>query len=158
LLAVITQNVDELHQRAGTDPSLVIEVHGTMHRATCWDCGWEGEMVPVLDRVRAGEEDPRCEVCGGILKSATISFGENLVVADLERSQRAAAASDLFLAIGSSLTVYPAAGLPEVALGANARLIVMNAQETPFDRYADAVVRDQLGDVLPELVELAATA
>ncbi|MGH8985408.1 MAG: NAD-dependent deacetylase, partial [Acidimicrobiia bacterium] len=79
--------------------------------------------------------------------------GENLVVADLERSQRAAAASDLFLAIGSSLTVYPAAGLPEIALGANARLIVMNAQETPFDQYADAVVRDQLGDVLPELVE-----
>ena len=153
---LVTQNIDGLHQKAGTPPEVVVEIHGTVHAAKCLGCGWRGPMHETLERVRAGEEDPDCLSCGGILKSATISFGENLVVADLERSQQAAAASDLFLAIGSSLTVYPAAGLPEIALGAGARLVVMNAQETPFDRYADAVVRDQLGDVLPELVEQVA--
>ena len=97
-------------------------------------------MGPVLDRVRAGEDDPACADCGGMLKSATISFGENLVPDDLLRAQSAAAGSDVFLAVGSSLTVYPAAGLPEVALGSGARLLVFNAQETPFDSMADAVV------------------
>lgn len=150
---LVTQNIDGLHQRAGTPPEVVVEIHGTVHDVKCLTCEWRGPMHETLERVRAGEEDPACLDCGGILKSATISFGENLVVADLERSQQAAAASDLFLAIGSSLTVYPAAGLPEIALGSGARLVVMNAQETPFDRYADAVVRDQLGDVLPGLVE-----
>src|SRR5262249_52574944 len=110
-------------------------------------------MRETLERVRAGEEAPRCLDCGGILKSATISFGENLVPADLDRAQRAAQDSDLFLAVGSSLTVYPAAGLPEVALASGARLVVMNAQETPFDRFAAAVVSQQLGDVLPPLIE-----
>jgi NAD-dependent deacetylase len=111
-------------------------------------------MHDALERVRAGEDDPRCLGCGGILKSATISFGENLVPADLDRAQRAAQGSDLFLAIGSSLTVYPAAGLPEVALASGARLVVMNAQETPFDRFAAAVFAEQLGAVLPDLVAL----
>jgi NAD-dependent deacetylase len=152
---LVTQNIDGLHQRAGTPPEVIVEIHGTVHDAKCLGCGWRGPMHETLDRVRAGEEDPECLLCGGMLKSATISFGENLVVEDLERSQRAAAESDLFLAIGSSLTVYPAAGLPEIALQAGARLVVMNAQETPFDRYADAVVRDQLGDVLPSVVAQA---
>jgi NAD-dependent deacetylase len=102
--------------------------------------------------VRAGEDDPRCLGCGGILKSATISFGENLVPADLERAQLAAQGSDVFLAIGTSLTVYPAAALPEVALNAGARLVVMNAQDTPFDGVAAAVFNEELGTVLPELV------
>jgi NAD-dependent deacetylase len=150
---LVTQNIDGLHQKAGTPPEVVVEIHGTVHEAKCLGCEWRGPMHETLDRVRAGEDDPDCISCGGMLKSATISFGENLVVADLERSQAAAAASDLFLAIGSSLGVYPAAGLPEIALGSGARLVVMNAQETPFDRYADAVVREQLGDVLPTLVE-----
>ena len=110
-------------------------------------------MDVALDRVRAGEEDPDCPDCGGILKSATISFGENLVPEDLMRAQAAAASSDVFLAIGTSLTVYPAAGLPEVALSRGARLVIFNAQETPFDSIADAIFRDQLGEVLPELVE-----
>jgi NAD-dependent deacetylase len=153
---LVTQNIDGLHQKAGTPPEVVVEIHGTVHEAKCLGCEWRGPMHETLDRVRAGEDDPDCIYCGGILKSATISFGENLVVADLERSQQAAAGSDLFLAIGSSLGVYPAAGLPEIALSAGARLVVMNAQETPFDRYADAVVRDQLGDVLPRLVEAIA--
>jgi NAD-dependent deacetylase len=103
--------------------------------------------------VRAGEADPPCLECGGILKSATISFGENLVAADLERAGEAAAGSDVFLALGTSLGVYPAAGLPEIALRNGAVLIVMNAEPTPFDRVAEAVVRTPLGEALPALVE-----
>jgi NAD-dependent deacetylase len=154
LHTLITQNIDGLHQKAGSSPEIVVEIHGTVHDAKCLSCDWRGPMPETLERVRAGEADPPCTVCGGILKSATISFGENLVVEDLERSQRAAADADLFLAIGSSLTVWPAAGLPEIALSAGARLVVMNAQETPFDRYAAAVMNEQLGDLLPALVEL----
>lgn len=150
---LVTQNIDGLHQKAGTSPEIVVEIHGTVHDAKCMSCRWRGPMGETLERVRAGEEDPSCLECGGILKSATISFGENLVVEDLERSQEAAAGSDLFLAVGSSLTVWPAAGLPEIALEAGARLVVMNAQDTPFDRWAAAVVREQLGEVLPKLVE-----
>jgi NAD-dependent deacetylase len=111
-------------------------------------------MEEVLERVRAGEDDPACEHCGGILKSATISFGENLVAEDLERAQREAARADVFLALGTSLVVYPAAALPEIALRAGAQLVVFNAEETPFDPYAGAVCRDQLGEVLPELAGL----
>jgi NAD-dependent deacetylase len=154
LHTLVTQNVDGLHLAAGSSREIVIEIHGTVHEAECLTCGWRGPMEETLDRVRAGEADPPCSDCGGILKSATISFGQNLVAADLERAQRAAAGCDLFLALGSTLTVYPAAGLPEIALGSGARLVVMNAQETPFDAYADAVLRDQLGAVLPPLVEL----
>jgi len=154
LHTIVTQNIDGLHHQAGSSPEIIVEIHGNVREVKCLGCTWRAPMEEALERVRAGEDDPRCEGCGGILKSATISFGENLVVADLERSQRAAADCDLFLAIGSSLGVYPAAGLPEVALGAGARLVIMNAQPTPFDRYADAVVPDQLGVVLPKLAEL----
>jgi NAD-dependent deacetylase len=154
LHTLVTQNIDGLHHKAGTPPEVIVEIHGNVREAKCLSCDWRGPMEETLDRVRAGEDDPRCETCGGILKSATISFGENLVVADLERSQRAAAGSDLFVAIGTSLGVYPAAGLPEVALANGASLVIMNAQETPFDRWADVVVRDQLGDVLPAIVAL----
>lgn len=151
---LVTQNIDGLHHKAGTPPEVIVEIHGNVRDAKCLSCIWRGPMEETLERVRAGEDDPRCVACGGILKSATISFGENLVVADLERSQRAAGDSDLFLAIGTSLGVYPAAGLPEVAMANGATLVVMNAQETPFDRWAGAVVRDQLGEVLPAIVEL----
>ena len=149
---LITQNVDGLHQAAGSSPERVVEVHGNVHEAKCMSCRWRGPMAETLDRVRAGETDPRCTECGGILKSATISFGENLVAADLERARAAAARSDCFLALGTSLGVYPAAALPEVALGAGARLVIVNAQLTPFDTVADAVVRAPLGSSLAELV------
>jgi NAD-dependent deacetylase len=154
LHTLVTQNIDRLHHRAGNSPDRIIEIHGNAQEVKCMACTWRGPMEETLERVRAGEEDPRCLDCGGILKSATISFGENLVPADLERSQRAAQGCDLFLAVGSSLTVYPAAALPEFALNAGARLVVMNAQETPFDRYAAAVINEQLGTVLPELLNL----
>jgi NAD-dependent deacetylase len=152
LHTLVTQNVDGLHQAAGSSPDRIVEIHGTVHDAKCLACGWRGPMGPVLDRVRAGDDDPACEHCGGMLKSATISFGENLVPEDLERAQRAAAGADVFLAAGTSLGVYPAAALPEIALVNGARLVILNAQETPFDDVAAAVRREPLGEVLPELV------
>ena len=152
LHTLVTQNIDRLHHKAGTSPERVIEIHGNAHEVKCMSCTFRGPMEETLERVRAGEDDPRCLGCGGILKSATISFGENLVPADLERAQLAAQGSDVFLAIGTSLTVYPAAALPEVALNAGARLVVMNAQDTPFDGVAAAVFNEELGTVLPELV------
>ncbi len=149
---VVTQNIDGLHQGAGLDPDRIVEIHGTVHFAKCLVCRWRGPMAATLDRVRAGEEDPACVACGGILKSATISFGENLVPADLDRAQRAAARADVFMALGTSLGVYPAAALPEIALRNGARLVIFNAQETPFDDLADALDHGPLGTVLPALV------
>jgi NAD-dependent deacetylase len=154
LHTLITQNVDGLHLAAGSSREIVVEVHGNVHEVKCMTCDWRGPMDNTLERVRAGEEDPACLACGGILKSATISFGENLVADDLERAQRAAARSDLFLALGTSLGVYPAAALPEIALRAGARLVIFNAQETPYDDYAAAIVRDNLADALPALADL----
>jgi NAD-dependent deacetylase len=150
--ALLTQNIDGLHHAAGSSPELVVELHGNVREAKCLGCGWRGPMAETLERVRAGEADPSCVECGGILKSATISFGESLVAADLERAQRAALACDLFLAVGTSLGVYPAAALPEIAVRQGARLVVMNAEPTPFDPVADAVVRTPLGVALPALV------
>jgi len=149
---LVTQNIDGLHQAAGSDPATIIEIHGTVHEAKCLRCGWRGPMAETLDRVRAGEEDPACEQCGGILKSATISFGENLVPADLARAQRAAGDCDVFLALGTSLGVYPAAALPEMALAHGARLVIFNGQETPYDGVADAVSHEPLGRILPAVV------
>lgn len=151
---LVTQNVDGLHQKAGSSPDRIVEIHGTMRDVMCMSCGERAPMERALDRVRAGEEDPPCRTCGGILKSATISFGQNLIQEDLERSCDAAAGSDLFLAVGTSLVVYPVADLPRVALEAGARLVILNAEETPYDRVAQAVVRERLGDVLPKLVAL----
>jgi NAD-dependent deacetylase len=110
-------------------------------------------MEETLDRVRAGEEDPPCLACGGMLKSGTISFGESLVEADLRRAQAAAASADMFLAVGTSLGVYPAAALPEIALRNGARLAILNAEPTPFDGLAGIVLRDRLGAVLPAIVQ-----
>ena len=152
LRAIITQNIDELHQAAGSDPSLVLELHGTMRWVVCWDCGARGPMDAVLERVKAGEEDPRCVECGGVLKSATISFGQMLDPAVLAAAEDAAVDCDLLLAIGSTLTVYPAAGLVPLSKQAGARLIIVNAQPTPFDGIADSVVDGSISDVLPSLV------
>jgi len=151
LHALVTQNIDGLHQQAGNSPEKVIEVHGTLHEAMCMDCDWRGAMQPVLDRVRAGEEDPDCERCGGILKSATISFGQPLIPEVIERAMQAAADGELLLAIGSSLQVYPVAGAVPAAKEAGARVVILNAQPTPFDDIADAVLRMPIGEVLPRL-------
>jgi NAD-dependent deacetylase len=153
LHTLITQNIDGLHQRAGTSAELIIEIHGTMKEVVCMDCGDRGPMQDALNRVRAGEEDPACKTCGGILKSATISFGQSLVAEDLHRSQSAAASCDLFLAVGTSLAVLPAALLPQMAISSGARLVIVNAQPTPYDAVADAVINDQIGEVLPRIAE-----
>ncbi|MFM9011337.1 MAG: SIR2 family NAD-dependent protein deacylase, partial [Planctomycetota bacterium] len=134
---LVTQNVDGLHHAAGRSPERIVEIHGNVREVKCLSCPWRGPMGPTLERVRAGEADPRCERCGGIRKSATISFGENLVAADLDRAQQAAAGADVFLALGTSLTVYPVAALPEFALANRARLVIVNAQATPLDGHAD---------------------
>ena len=151
LHALVTQNIDGLHQRAGTSADRVIEVHGTVHEVVCMGCGWRGPMLPVLERVRAGEDDPPCAGCGGILKSATISFGQALVPAVIERAMRVAQEADLLLAVGTSLQVYPVAGVVPAAKAAGARLVIVNAEPTPFDDLADAVLSNPIGEVLPAI-------
>ncbi|MFC4000763.1 NAD-dependent deacetylase [Prauserella oleivorans] len=152
LSAIITQNIDELHQKAGSDPDLVIELHGTMFQTVCLDCDDRRDMQEALARVRAGETDPPCSECGGILKSATISFGQALDVDVLERARVAAVSCDLMLVAGSSLTVHPAAGLVGLAASAGAAVIVCNASPTPYDDQAAVVLRGPLAEVLPALV------
>jgi NAD-dependent deacetylase len=150
---LVTQNIDGLHHAAGSSPERVVEVHGTVLETTCLDCGWRGPSGPVLERVRAGDDDPACHDCGGILKSATISFGQPLVAADLQRAHDAAASCDVFLALGTSLAVYPVAALPEVAVANGATLVIANAEPTPFDVVANAVLRADVGSVLTRLVD-----
>jgi NAD-dependent deacetylase len=151
LLALVTQNIDGLHQLAGHPPEHILEVHGTMREVMCMECGWRGPMTLALDRVRAGEEDPPCEHCGGILKSATISFGQSLDPQVISRAMRAAEQADLLLAIGTTLQVYPIAGAVPLAKAAGARVVIINAEPTPFDDIADAVLRDPIGIVLPRI-------
>jgi NAD-dependent deacetylase len=151
LHAVVTQNIDGLHQHAGHAPDKVIEVHGTMREVMCMACAWRGPMGPVLDRVRAGEDDPACERCRGILKSATISFGQALDPDVITRAMRAAQRADLLLAVGTSLKVYPIAGAVPLAKAAGARVVILNAEPTPFDEIADAILREAIGEVLPAL-------
>jgi len=152
LHALITQNIDELHQIAGNSPDKVIEVHGTMRRVMCWDCGMRAPMQKALDRVRAGEADPSCRDCGGILKSDTISFGQQLVPEVIDRAMQAAGEAELFLAVGTTLQVYPVAGTVDVARQAGARLVIVNAQPTPFDDVADAVFNESISEVLPRFI------
>ena len=154
LHALVTQNVDGLHHAAGQDPRLVVEIHGNVREVKCMSCGARAPMERALARVRAGDDDPACIDCGGILKSATISFGENLVTEDLNRAELMAAQADVFLAIGTSLAVYPAAALPDIALGNGARLVIINAEPTPYDSVADTVLREPIGTVLPAIVDL----
>ena len=156
LRALITQNIDELHQLAGNSPGLVIEVHGTMRKFMCWGCGMRGPMQKVLERVRAGEPDPKCRDCGGILKSDTISFGQQLVPEVIDRAMRAAGEADFFLAVGTSLQVYPVAGAVDVARSAGAKLVIINAEPTPFDDVADAVFNASISETLPAILGSAA--
>ena len=144
-----TQNIDGLHQRAGSSPELLIELHGTIWQVECLSCGARTAMADQLARVTDAEPDPPCELCGGILKSATISFGQRLDNDVLEAAAIAAERCDLFIAVGSSLTVRPASGLCDVAVDAGAPLIVINAEETPYDDLAAEVLRGPIGEILP---------
>jgi NAD-dependent deacetylase len=158
LHAVVTQNVDELHQRSGVDPDRVIEVHGTAWWTRCWDCHDRRPMAETLERVRAGEEDPTCRVCGGILKSDTISFGQALVPAVIERAMRVSEECDVLLAVGSTLSVYPAANCVPQASAAGAYVVIVNAEPTAMDRLASVLLTGQIGEILPALVAAAGRA
>jgi NAD-dependent deacetylase len=153
LVALVTQNIDELHQRAGHDPSKVIEVHGTMWWSRCWSCDDRRPMHEALARVREGDDDPHCLACGdGILKSDTISFGQALVPEVIEAALAAAERCEVLVAAGSSLSVFPAANLVPRAKAAGARVVIVNGEPTKMDRFADALVLGPLGEVLPRLV------
>lgn len=152
LRAILTQNVDGLHQRAGSNPALVVELHGSIFDTVCLSCGERRPMRAALDRVEAGEADPPCLACGGILKSATISFGQPLDVEVIKRARAAARACDLMLVAGSSLAVQPAAGLVGFAARAGASVVICNGSRTSYDSMADVVLRGRLGAVLPKLL------
>jgi NAD-dependent deacetylase len=148
---LITQNIDGLHQAAGSSPERVVEVHGTMREVVCLACGERAPMERALARVRAGEDDPPCRTCGGILKSATISFGQGLVPEDIARAQQAARRCDLMLAVGTKLSVWPVAGVVPVAKDSGARVVIINAEPTDMDGLADVIFRGAIADVLPRL-------
>jgi NAD-dependent deacetylase len=155
---LVTQNIDGLHLAAGSSAERTIEIHGSIRDSVCLTCGDRRPMGATLDRVRAGDADPACLLCGGILKSATISFGQNLDAGLLDRAEAAAARADLLLAVGTSLTVHPVARLPELTLAAGGRVVIVNAEPTPLDPVASAVVRGQAGEVLSTLVRAAVPA
>ena len=161
LLALVTQNIGELHQRAGNDPARVIEVHGTVWWTRCWNCDERRPMEETLERVRAGEDDPDCLTCRaagrhGILKSDTISFGQALRPEVIDAAAQAAATCDLLLAAGSSLSVFPAANLVPTARTSGARVVILNGEPTNMDRFADVVVHGSLSELLPAVVGGAA--
>jgi NAD-dependent deacetylase len=166
LAGVVTQNIDGLHQAAGS--RCVVELHGTSREVLCIGhaprggtpdgCGFRGPTRWAFDRVDAGERDPRCPDCGGIVKSATVSFGQNLFPGSLEAATELVADADLVLAVGSSLQVYPAAGLPAGAANAGIPLIICNDEPTPLDGLATLVVRGRVGATLPPAVDAALSA
>lgn len=153
---VITQNVDGLHQLAGMPARKVLELHGTARAVVCTKCHARSGMADALERVRAGEEDPACRACGGILKSATVMFGQRLDPVVLGEAMSIAKACDVFIAVGTSLRVQPAASLAGMAAEHGARLVIVNAEPTPYDELARQVVREPIGTALPALLaELA---
>ena len=155
LLALITQNVDGLHQDSGILPEKIIEVHGTTRQVRCLDCGEQAPMERALARVKAGEEDPDCRTCKGMLKSATISFGQALIPEDLSRAEQAALECDLVLAVGSTLEVYPVANVVPIAVKSEAKLIIVNGDSTGMDSLADVVLKASISEVLPEIASQA---
>lgn len=151
-VGIVTQNVDGLHQKAGSSPERVVEIHGTMFGVECVECPYTTGMAEALERVAAGEPDPACPRCGGVLKAATIMFGQQLNQRSLAAAVGIAESSDLFLAIGSSLQVEPAASLCAIAVDGGADLVIVNAEPTPYDRIAAEVLREPIGTAVPRLV------
>ena len=153
LHTLVTQNIDGLHLDAGTDPTRFVEVHGTTRRVKCLSCGDGAPIERALERVRAGEEDPACKTCGGMLKSATISFGQAIEIDALQAAERAAVECDLLLAIGTTLGVFPVANMVPIAVNTGARVVIVNAEQTGFDELAEVVVRGSISDVLPQILD-----
>ncbi|HRJ70241.1 MAG TPA: Sir2 family NAD-dependent protein deacetylase [Beijerinckiaceae bacterium] len=151
--AIITQNIDGLHQAAGVPPEQVIELHGNGTYATCLDCGRRHELVDVRARFETTGAAPRCDACDGLVKSATISFGQSMPEAQMRRARHEAQRCDLFLAMGSSLVVFPAAAFLEVAKRAGATLVIVNREATEFDPLADLVVRGEIGSVVAGVID-----
>ncbi len=154
--ALITQNIDRLHQLSGLPADKVYELHGTTTEAVCLSCDDRITSDEACRRVEGGERAPRCRLCAGLLKPATISFGQSMPWDVMARAQAAAEACDLCLAVGSSLVVEPAASIPRLAKGAGARLVIVNRDPTPLDGLADLAVRGEIGKVLPAIVSQAA--
>jgi NAD-dependent deacetylase len=150
--AVITQNIDGLQQEAGTPADKVIELHGNGTYATCLDCGKRHELAFVRERFEATGEPPDCRECEGLVKSATISFGQAMPEEPMRRARELTLACDLFLAVGSSLVVYPAAGFPVMAKRNGAALVIVNREPTDLDEIADLVVNADIGDVLEPFI------
>lgn len=146
--AIITQNIDNLHQESGVPDERLIELHGNGSYARCLDCGMRHELADIRRAFEADAVAPRCEACGGLVKSATISFGQAMPEQEMRRAHVATLRCDLFVAIGSSLQVYPAAGFPQIAKQNGARLVIVNRDPTPLDGMADLIVRGQIGDAL----------
>ena len=155
LHTLVTQNIDELHQRAGNSPERVVQIHGTMRRAICWGCRGEWPMEVFVERVRAGEADPSCPDCRGVVKSATISFGQSLVAADLDRAFAAATDGDLLLAVGTTLAVGPVNQMVPAMYRAGIPIVIVNGEPTEMDHLATVVVRGQIANTLPSLVSLS---
>jgi NAD-dependent deacetylase len=152
---VVTQNIDGLHQRAGS--SRVIELHGNTREAMCLSCRDRMPISRVLSRVEEGDDDPSCERCGGILKPATISFGQALIQADVDRAMAEARRSDVCLAVGSTLSVWPAAGVALTSAREGNRLVIINESETELDDAAAGILRGRAGTLLPRLVDTVRT-
>jgi NAD-dependent deacetylase len=152
IIAVITQNVDGLHQASGIPRDTIIELHGNTTYAHCLSCGAVYDLEPIRQRFLADQAVPVCATCGGLVKTATISFGQAMPEEAMRRAVAAAETCDLFLAIGSSLTVYSAAGLPRVAKQAGAALVIMNRDQTDLDDSADLVIHAEIGPTLEAII------
>lgn len=152
LALLITQNIDGLHLAAGTSPDKLVEIHGTTRDVMCLSCNERAPIERALDRVRAGEDDPPCRSCGGILKTATISFGQGLVAEDLERADREARRADVLLAVGSTLSVYPIANVVPLAKAHGADVIIVNGGPTDMDDLADVRLDGSISELLPRLL------
>jgi len=150
---VITQNIDNLHQESGVPEEKIIELHGTMKWVICLECNQRYPKEQIQSRLESGEKVPRCDTCGGIMKPATISFGQPMPEKETYEAQMKAAACDLFLVAGSSLVVYPAAHMPLIAKDNGAKLIIINLTPTPHDRYTDIIVHEKTGETLSQVVE-----
>ena len=153
LQILVTQNVDGLHQMAGNDPNRVVEIHGTVKEAMCLECDWRDDIEIVLRRVREGDVDPHCS-CGGLLKSATVSFGQNLFPGDIDKMFDASLSCDLLLAVGTSLQVFPVAEMVPTAANNGAKIVIVNGESTVMDQLAEIVVKGEISKVLPEIVSL----
>lgn len=151
---VITQNIDGLHQQAGVPDDKVIELHGNTHYAVCLECGKRFELAPIRQAFEQNPHAPVCDICGGMVKTATVSFGQSMPVAEMHAAREQTLKCDLFLSLGSSLVVYPAAGFPEIAKKNNARLAIINRDPTGMDHQADLVIHDSIGQVLAAAVDL----